>query len=50
MKCPACGFQGIRAEFWDPTKEKKWGDFRCHGCGFRGTKDTFTPKKKEAEG
>jgi len=49
MKCPNCNQDGIRAEFYDPIKEKEGGDFLCPGCGLRGTKDIFTSRKKEAE-
>ena len=50
MKCPNCGFQGIRAEFNAPIQGANWNHFRCPKCGDTGNKDAFTPRKKEAEG
>jgi len=50
MQCPECGFVGIRAEFDSTLEGKHWNYFICPGCGKTGDKDTFTPRKKEAEG
>jgi len=50
MQCPDCGREGIQAEFYDPPGVRYRSTFCCPECGLRGTKDTFTPRKKEAEG
>ena len=50
MLCPDCGFEGIRAEFTYHSQKKGWNHFMCPRCGKPGNKDTFTPRKKEAEG
>ena len=50
MRCPECGFVGIRAEFSTSTPNKYWNHFKCPKCGRAGNKDTFTPEKQEAEG
>jgi len=50
MRCPECGFVGIRAEFSVYSQEKGWNNFICPECGKTGDKNTFTPEKQEAEG
>jgi len=48
MRCPECGFVGIRAEFSGLSQKKGWNHFICPECGKTGDKDTFTPEKQEA--